>query len=242
MSKEIISKKLSDLKNSGLIKEEQLDDLARVAEKFSVSVTPSLITALQNNSGTALYSQYIPSVDELNVKADELNDPIGDDVYTPVKGITHRYPDRLLFKPIHTCAVYCRFCFRREKVGRSDQALNSKELKEAIEYIKNNNEVWEVILSGGDPLLLSPQKISVIFSELAAIDHVKVIRIHTRIPLVAPEKIDEKLISALKTDKALFIVLHCNSHEEINDEVKAGIKLLVNNGIPLLSQSVLLRN
>lgn len=242
MSKQIITKKLSELKDSGFITSEHCRELNEVAKKFSVSVTPSVIKTLQDKPSQALFTQYIPSVDELSVNDDELTDPIGDETFSPVKGITHRYPDRLLFKPIHTCAVYCRFCFRREKVGRADQALTSKEVDQALEYIKNNSEVWEVILSGGDPLLMSPSKIAYIFDELAKIDHVKVLRIHTRIPLVSPERINEKLISALKTDKALFIVIHCNSHEELTDEVKVGLKTLVNAGIPLLSQSVLLRD
>lgn len=242
MSKQIVSKKITELNRSGLISSDCIDELNEVAGKFSVSVTPSVIKAIKGTSSQALFSQYIPSTDELSINEDELSDPIGDEVFSPVKGITHRYPDRLLFKPIHTCAVYCRFCFRREKVGRADQALNAKETDEALKYIKNNTDVWEVILSGGDPLLMSPDKISKIFQALGEIDHVKVIRIHTRIPLVSPEKVNEKLLSALKTDKALFIVLHCNSHEELTGDVSKGLKKLINSGIPLLSQSVLLRN
>ncbi|MCM8527382.1 MAG: lysine-2,3-aminomutase-like protein [Lentisphaeraceae bacterium] len=242
MPKEIVIKNLQQLKDRGLISAEESGDLQKVADKFSVSITPSIIRNLELDSDSALYNQYVPSSEELVISEDDLNDPIGDDAYTPVKGITHRYPDRLLFKPIHTCAVYCRFCFRREKVGRSDQALSSSEIEEAISYIRNNKEVWEVILSGGDPLVMSPGKISKIFSELEKIDHVKVIRIHTRVPLVAPEKVNGKLLQSLKTDKALFVVIHCNSSEELNEDVCQSLKLLVNNGIPLLSQSVLLKN
>ena len=242
MSKEIIVKNLEQLKSSEIVSPVNSEKLKEVAERFSVSVTPSLVKAIKDNSSKALFSQYIPSTDELNITEDELSDPIGDDRYTPVKGITHRYPDRVLLKPIHTCAVYCRFCFRREKVGRADQALNNSELDDALEYIKNNNEIWEVILSGGDPLLMSPRKVAAIIDELNRIDHVKVIRIHTRIPLVAPNKVSDQLLQSLETDKALFVVLHCNSHEELTEEVKAAIKKMSKGGIPLLSQSVLLRN
>ena len=241
MSNEIIIKNLRSLKSSGLVSSVNSDDLKKVADRFSVSITPSLVRALKKDPKSALFSQYIPSTDELTVKEDELSDPIGDDVYTPVKGITHRYPDRLLLKPIHTCAVYCRFCFRREKVGRADQALSSSETKEAINYIRNHKEVWEVILSGGDPLVMSPSKLKGLFSELESIEHVKVIRIHTRVPLVSPEKVNTELLNSLKTDKALFVVLHCNSHEEIHDEVSDAFKKFVMHGIPLLSQSVLLK-
>lgn len=242
MPNNIIIKNLSDLKASELVSSVNSDSLAKVAERFSVSITPSVVRMLKADPESALFSQYVPSADELDIRPDELSDPIGDDVYTPVKGITHRYPDRLLFKPIHTCAVYCRFCFRRDKVGRNDQALNAAETLRALEYIKNDNRVWEVILSGGDPLVMSSTKISHLFSELEKIDHVKVIRIHTRLPLVSPEKINSELLQSLKTTKALFVVLHCNSHEEINDEVSSSLRSLTENGIPLLSQSVLLRN
>ncbi len=242
MPNEIIIKNLRGLKASDFVSSVNSKDLEKVAERFSISITPSIVKSLKNNPGSPLYSQYVPSTDELNIKNDELQDPIGDDKFSPVKGITHRYPDRLLFKPIHTCAVYCRFCFRRDKVGRADQALNIDETKRALEYIRSNKNVWEVILSGGDPLVMSPGKLSFIFAELEKIDHVKVIRIHTRVPLVSPEKIKPGLLKSLKISKALFIVLHCNSHEEINAEVSLALRALSETGIPLLSQSVLLRN
>jgi len=242
MPNKIIIKNLQGLKASKIVSSMNSEDLEKVAERFSVSITPSLVKYLKKNPGSALFSQYVPSPDELNIKNDELQDPIGDDPHTPVKGITHRYPDRLLLKPIHTCAVYCRFCFRRDKVGRADQALNSEETRKALEYISENKQVWEVILSGGDPLVMSPAKISKIFSELEKIEHVKVIRIHTRVPLVSPEKINSTLLNSLKTNKALFLVLHCNSHEEITEEVSASLRLISDSGIPLLSQSVLLKD
>ncbi|MCM8540847.1 MAG: lysine-2,3-aminomutase-like protein [Lentisphaeraceae bacterium] len=242
MSKEIVIKNVQQLKDQGLISAQDSRNLKEVADRFSVSITPSIIKNINTEAENAIFTQYVPSSEELEISEDELSDPIGDDAFSPVKGITHRYPDRLLLKPIHTCAVYCRFCFRREKVGRSDQALNSKELKEALSYIKDNKEVWEVILSGGDPLVLSPSKISKLFLELEKIEHVKVIRIHTRVPLVAPEKICAELLQSLKTKKALYIVIHCNSHEELSEEVCESLGMLVKAGIPLLSQSVLLRN
>jgi len=242
MSKKIIIKNLESLKASGIVSPLKSDSLKEVANRFSVSITPTIVNSIKSSSSGAVFSQYVPSIDELSVKEDELRDPIGDDPYTPIKGITHRYPDRVLFKPIHTCAVYCRFCFRRDKVGRADQALNSEETKAALEYIRKCKGVWEVILSGGDPLVMSPNKLAEIFSELEKISHVKVIRIHTRVPLVAPEKINKQLLQSLKTDKALFVVIHCNSHEEINNDVSDSLKRISDSGVPLLSQSVLLRN
>lgn len=234
-------KNIEQLKEAGFGGVENDNLLREVAARFSVSLTPGVMNILKNEAGSAVYSQYVPSIEELKITEDEISDPIGDDVHTPVKGITHRYPDRLLFKPIHTCAVYCRFCFRRDKVGRADQALSKTETEEALNYIRNHNEVWEVILSGGDPLLMGPAKLKHIIQSLSNIDHVKVIRIHTRIPLVAPEKVTKRLLHSLETEKALFTVIHCNSHKELNDENREAIKLFINQGIPVLSQSVLLK-
>ena len=234
-------KNIEQLKEAGFGGVENDNLLREVAERFSVSLTPGVLEILKNESGSAVYSQYVPSIEELKIADDEISDPIGDDIHTPVKGITHRYPDRLLFKPIHTCAVYCRFCFRRDKVGRADQALNKVETEKALEYIKNNKEVWEVILSGGDPLLMSPAKLKYIIQSLSCIEHVKVIRLHTRIPLVAPEKISKPLLQSLETEKALFTVIHCNSHKELNKMNREAVRLILNEGIPVLSQSVLLR-
>ena len=234
-------KNIGDLQNADLLTSENTSELQKVAARFSVSLTPLVSRVLQENGDDELLRQYVPSVEELVISEDELNDPIGDDAHTPIKGITHRYPDRVLLKPLHSCAVYCRFCFRREKVGRGSEALNKTELDAAINYIESHAEIWEVILSGGDPLMLSPQKLKAIIARLSTIEHVAVIRLHTRVPLVAPEKINSDLLAALQTEKSIFMVLHCNSHLEVNEEVKKGMRRLNQAGIPLLSQSVLLK-
>jgi lysine 2,3-aminomutase len=241
MSKHIIINNIQSLKEKKIFLADSDQILEEVAKKFSVSVTPLVANAIVSTNAPELSRQYVPAAAELQVYDHELTDPIGDTKYTPVKGITHRYPDRVLLKPIHTCAVYCRFCFRREKVGRQEEALNGQELNEALNYIEKNPAVWEVILSGGDPLMLQPDKLAIILKRLQKIPHVGVIRIHTRVPLVAPEKLSPAMLDALDLEKALFVVLHCNSHLELLDEVKAGLKKMNRRGIPLLSQSVLLR-
>ncbi|EDM29021.1 Lysine 2,3-aminomutase [Lentisphaera araneosa HTCC2155] len=227
------------LQEQGLISADDTDLLNRVAEKFQISLSPEVI---KNIAEPEIRQQYLPTKEELEIQEEELNDPIGDEKFTPVKGITHRYPDRVLLKPLHTCNVYCRFCFRREKVGQADEILKQDELENALNYIRERQEVWEVILTGGDPLSLSADKLASILDQLEAIDHVKVIRIHTRIPLVAPEKISDELLKVLDREKALYMILHCNSHKELSDNVCFGIKKLSRAGIPLLSQSVLLKN
>jgi lysine 2,3-aminomutase len=216
----------------------QNDDLQKVVEQFSLRITPHVAGQLSN---PAIARQYIPSTDELIVTPDELSDPIGDAVHTPVKGITHRYADRVLLKPTHTCAVYCRFCFRRETVGHADQALNAEEMTAALAYIADHPQIWEVILSGGDPLVLSDRRLGAIVQSLSDVDHVQILRVHTRAPVVEPSRITPELVAALKSRLATYVVIHINHAAEMTSEVKRALAMLVENGIPLLSQSVLLR-
>jgi lysine 2,3-aminomutase len=214
------------------------DELQRVVDQFALRITPHVVGQLAN---PVIASQYVPSADELLITPDELADPIGDAVHTPVKGITHRYDDRVLLKPTHTCAVYCRFCFRRETVAKPDEALTAAELQTALDYIQSHPAIWEVILSGGDPLVLSDRRMAHIVTSLAAMDHVQVLRLHTRVPIVEPERITPSLITSLKSRLATYVVVHINHADELTSQVRSALALLVDNGIPLLSQSVLLR-
>ena len=222
----------------GLAEPASQDDLQRVVEQFALRITPHVAAHLTN---PAIARQYIPTTDELVITPDELADPIGDEVHTPVKGITHRYADRVLLKPTHTCAVYCRFCFRRETVGQAEQSLTDAELQAALAYVQSHPEIWEVILSGGDPLVLSNRRLKVIVDALAAAPHVEVLRLHTRVPVVDPARITMELITALKSRLATYVVIHINHADELTDAVKSALARLVDAGIPLLSQSVLLR-
>ncbi|HEY1504655.1 MAG TPA: lysine-2,3-aminomutase-like protein, partial [Stellaceae bacterium] len=172
---------------------------------------------------------------------EELADPIGDHSHEPVKGVIHRYPDRVLLKPIHVCPVYCRFCFRREDVGPGSEALSPAELDAALDYIRGHDAIWEVILSGGDPLMLSARRLKAIVKALEAIPHVAVIRFHTRVPVVDPKRVTPALVAALRSDKAVYVVLHANHARELTPAVKAAAGRLSRAGIPLLSQSVLLK-
>ena len=158
-------------------KKRSLDD---VVAKYSVKTT-SYLDDMMNNE--AIERQYLPDVRELDTLSSENADPIGDKAHEPVKGVVHRYPDRVLLKPHHACAVYCRFCFRRDMVGRNGEVLSVEELNHALDYIRRTPEIWEVILTGGDPLALSDRRLTEILQNLEAIEHVKVIRIHTRVPV-----------------------------------------------------------
>lgn len=217
--------------------------IAAVMERYAVSLTDHVLSAMQSPDTAAdpVARQYLPAADELVNTPEELDDPIGDDAHSPVKGIVHRYPDRVLLKPVHVCAVYCRFCFRREKVGPGSEALSNDELAAAIDYIKNAPQVWEVILTGGDPFVLSARRLQGIMSALNDIPHVQVIRFHTRVPVADPARITDDVIAALQSDKAVYVVLHANHAQELRDAVRACVKKFVVAGIPLLSQSALLR-
>ena len=183
----------------------------------------------------------MPSAAELETAPEEQADPIGDERWSPVPGIVHRYPDRVLLKPSLLCPVYCRFCFRREQIGAKGAVLDPAALDRAFAYIRERPEIWEVIVTGGDPFLLAPRRIAAIVETLAAIEHVQVIRFHTRVPVVDPRRVGAALIKALAVEKAVYVVVHANHPRELTEAAKAAIGRLTRAGIPLLSQSVLLR-
>lgn len=193
------------------------------------------------NANDPIARQFIPSECELIELPEEDTDPIGDTPFTPIKGITHRYPDRVLFKITHMCPVYCRFCFRRESVGPGQETLNALELDAALDYIRAHPQVWEVIFSGGDPLIMPSKKLLPIMAALDEIEHVKVIRFHTRVPVVNPEHITQQLIDALSIQTPVWIVIHTNHSQEIGQAAQDALRRLSSAGIPLLSQTVLLK-
>jgi lysine 2,3-aminomutase len=231
-----------DLLDHGLITEAKLDAMKKVASTFSIAISPQISELIQHHDpAQAIQKQFVPDERELNFKETEHSDPIGDRKFSPVKGIVHRYPDRCLLKPVHVCAVYCRFCFRREQIGPNSESLSKKELEEAYSYIRNHTEIWEVILTGGDPLILNTDSLSSILKSLEAIPHIEVIRIHTRIPVVDSNRITSTLIKALKITKPVYIVLHANHASEFTDAAIEACAKLVDSGFPMLSQSVLLK-
>lgn len=235
-------RKSHDLVKARLIEAEQVSEIDKVSENFSMAISPAIVNLIEEgNPDDPIARQFVPSSAELVILPEELSDPIGDDPHTKQKGITHRYPDRLLLKPLHTCPVYCRFCFRREKVGTDGEGLSQKELDNALAYIRDRSEIWEVILTGGDPLIIPVPRLAYIIKALNEIEHVEVIRFHSRVPVVAPERITEALVKALKVDTPVYVVLHCNHANELSEAARQAIAKLVDAGIPMLSQSVLLK-
>ncbi len=235
-------RKASDLVEAQLIEADRLAPLQNVASRYAVAITPALVELIDTETpDDPIALQFVPHERELKTEPEEGADPIGDDVHSPVPGVVHRYPDRVLLKVVNACAVYCRFCFRREMVGPGRGALTGKALAAALDYIARTPEIWEVILTGGDPLLLQPRRLKEVVTRLAAIDHVKVIRVHTRMPVAAPERIRPALLRALRTEKATFMVLHANHPRELTQAARAACARVIDAGIPMLSQSVLLR-
>ena len=233
---------IDELCENALLPRARLGELAEVAARYAVAITPVMADAIDcSDPHDPIARQFVPDPRELDHRPEESADPIGDDRFSPVEGVVHRYPDRVLLKVVNVCAVYCRFCFRREMVGPGRGGLSPAALAAALDYIAAHPPIWEVILSGGDPLMLSARRLAPIVAKLAAIDHVKVIRVHTRIPAVAPQRINAALIRALRTDKATFVVLHANHPRELTEQARAACARLVDAGIPMLAQSVLLR-
>ncbi|MCH4090278.1 lysine-2,3-aminomutase-like protein [Acetobacter sp.] len=229
-----------ELVGAGLVGHEQLPAIARVAEQYATAIPPAFLKLIETPDDP-IGVQVIPSPNELHTAPHELADPIGDDALSPVPGIVHRYADRALLKPLLICPLYCRFCFRREHVGPDGGLLDEAALETAFNWLRENTAIREVILTGGDPLMLSPRRLGHIMSELAAIPHVTTLRIHSRVPLAAPEKITEALLDAMDADKAVWLVVHANHAREFSLAGREALKRILRRGIPVLGQSVLLR-
>jgi lysine 2,3-aminomutase len=234
----------ADLVAHGFAPASDLPGLERVAARYAVAVTPDIAALIDaSDPDDPIARQFIPNAEELVAGPSENADPIGDHAHSPVAGIVHRYPDRVLFKLVHVCAVYCRFCFRREMVGPGKAtALSPAAYDGALDYIRAHPEIWEVILTGGDPLMLSPRRLAEIMADLATIDHVRIIRIHTRVPVADPARISGEMIAALKVKGATtWVALHANHVRELTGKARAACADIIDAGIPMVSQSVLLR-
>ena len=233
---------LSELAEAGLVADEKRAALENVAAQYAVAITPAMAGLIDRaDPNDPVARQFVPDAAELVTRPEENADPIGDHAHSPVDGIVHRYPDRVLLKLTHVCAVYCRFCFRREMIGPGADALSPQQLDAALGYIAEHPEIWEVVLTGGDPLVLSPRRLKSVLARLAAISHVKVIRIHTRVPTADPARITPELVRALKArGKATYVVLHANHARELTDAAREACARLIDAGIPMLAQSVLL--
>lgn len=238
-----VLKTAGDIAGAGLVAPGRMEEIARVAEQYAVSITSEMAGIIDPaDPHDPIARQFVPSAAELQTAVGELADPIGDEAHSPVKGVVHRYPDRVLLKPLHVCPVYCRFCFRREMVGPDGLGtLTREELQATFAYIAADPAIWEVILTGGDPLMLSPRRLEEIIAALSGIAHVRVIRLHSRVPVVDPQRVTAPLVSALRgTDRAVYVAVHADHPREFTPAARAAIARLADAGVALIGQSVLL--
>jgi lysine 2,3-aminomutase len=230
------------LREAGFVQREDEAALSAVAKRYAIAVTPDM-AALIEDPHDPIGLQFVPQRAELQQLEQERADPIGDSAHMPVEGVVHRYPDRVLLKLLHACPVYCRFCFRREVVGPAGAGMLSGEaLQKALDYIRSDNRIWEVILTGGDPLALSPRRLREVMEALAKIAHIKVVRLHSRVPAVEPARISDEMVEALKLfPRAVYVALHANHPRELTPAARTACARLIDAGIVMVSQSVLLR-
>jgi lysine 2,3-aminomutase len=228
---------------AGLIASDAVAALRPVAARYAVAVTPAMAALIAGRPADhPMARQFIPSVAELETRPEERADPIGDRAHEAVPGVVHRYPDRVLLKAVHSCPVYCRFCFRREMVGPGGKALSGASLDRAIAYVAANPAIFEVILTGGDPFMLPAARAAEITRRLADIPHVKVLRWHTRVPVVDPGRVTPAFVKAIAAPgKSVYVAIHANHPDEFTTDASAAIRRLADAGIALLSQSVLLK-
>ncbi len=222
--------------------DEERAGLEKTFNKFPLSITPYYLSLInkENYKNDPVFKQAFGCVEELITLPSELEDPLSEDKDSPVEGITHRYPDRVLFHVSNVCSMYCRHCTRKRKVGDVDHVPSTDHLLAGIEYIKNNTQVRDVLLSGGDPLMLPDEKLDWLLSEITKIPHVEIVRIGTRMPVVLPYRITDKLVSILQKYHPLWINTHFNHPNEITASSREALAKLANGGFPLGNQSVLL--
>ena len=244
MTRSTTLKSAEDIAGAGLVDPARLEEIEKVTQQYVLAITPDVAKLIDPaDPEDPIARQFVPSARELETTLEERADPIGDHAHTPVRGLVHRYPDRVLLKAVHVCPVYCRFCFRREMVGpQGDGMMTAEELKAALAYIRSRREIWEVILTGGDPLVLSPRRLREIMHGLATIPHVKIVRFHTRVPVVDPWAVNDDLIDALMASgKTTYIALHANHPRELTEAARSACARMIDRGIAMVSQTVLLK-
>lgn len=223
-------------------KDKEKQELKKVIDTFPLSITPYYLSLIDvdNYRYDPIFMQAFPRCEELLRSRCEMSDPLDEDKDSPVTNITHRYPDRVLFLVSNTCSMYCRHCTRKRRVGDVDSIPTKEEIKIGLEYIRNNTQIRDVLLSGGDPLMLSDDYLDWILSELRKIPHVEVIRIGSRVPAVLPFRITRELVDMLKKHHPIWLNTHFNHPREITKDSKEALRKLADAGIPLGNQSVLL--
>ncbi|MCF6459492.1 lysine 2,3-aminomutase [Clostridium sp. Cult3] len=224
------------------ITEQEEKEIGAVLEKFRMGITPYYASLMDpDDPNCPIRKQAVPTIMETHESVADMEDPLAEDVDSPVPGITHRYPDRVLFLITDQCSMYCRHCTRRRFAGQKDSGAPKSRIDQGIEYIRNTPEVRDVLLSGGDALLVSDERLEYIIRELRAIPHVEIIRIGSRTPVVMPMRITDDLVNMLKKYHPIWLNTHFNHPKEITETSKEAARKMADGGIPLGNQSVLLR-
>jgi len=218
------------------------DDFRKITEIFPMSVTPYYLSLINSDDyeNDPVFKQSFPGINELIINKGDMDDPLHEDKDSPVEGVTHRYPDRVLLLVSNCCSMYCRHCTRKRMVGDAESIPNREQILKGIEYIKNTPQIRDVLLSGGDPFLLSDEYIDWILTELRKIKHVEIIRIGTRTPVVLPQRITPDLVAMLRKHHPVWINTHFNHPRELTSTSRRALAMLADAGIPLGNQSVLL--
>lgn len=224
------------------LNDEEKENLSKTLEKFKMAITPyyaALMDKEDHNCPVRMLA--VPTFDELFVAKVDLADPLHEDVDSPAPGLTHRYPDRCLLLVTQECSMYCRHCTRRRIVGETNEQAGKDHLEEAFEYIRNTPEIRDVVVSGGDPLILSDDRLDYILGELRKIEHIEIIRIGSRMPVVLPQRITDGFVKMVQKHHPVFMNTHFNHPDEISEDAKAACDKLANSGINVGNQSVLLK-
>ena len=233
---------LDELKRYVNLTIEEEDGIKKSLSSFRMSITPYYLSLIDSkNPHCPIKKQCVPTINETIISAADLEDPLGEDVDSPVPGLTHRYPDRALFLITDCCAMYCRHCTRRRFSGQHDSDLSINRIDKCIDYIAHTPQIRDVLLSGGDALLVSDERIEYILSRLRAIPHVEIIRLGTRTPVVLPQRITPELCRILRQYHPVWINTHFNHPYEITPESANACAMLADSGMPIGNQSVLLR-
>jgi len=221
---------------------EEIEGIKHSKGRLALAVTPYFASLMDPiNSNCPIRRQAIPRMEEFHLSKNDMVDPCGEDKDSPVPGLVHRYPDRVLLLVTDQCAVYCRYCTRRRLVGSHERAITQGNFEEVLKYLRSHRKVRDVLLSGGDPLLLENERLEEILSRLRAIPHIELLRIGTRVPVTLPQRITGGLVRMLKKYHPLMISIHFSHPKEITDQVRRACNELADGGIPLGSQTVLLK-
>jgi len=235
---------LGDLVEAGLVTADAAASIKPVADHYAIAVTDKMVSIINRNDPLdPIALQFVPDERELIVTREELSDPIGDHEHEPVAGLVHRYPDRALLKLVNVCPVYCRFCFRREMVGPGKgDTMSEAELDAAFDYLALKSEIHELIITGGDPLIMSVRRLEDLAARLENVASIKLVRWHTRVPVVDPDRVTDELAAALAPiGKSSWLAVHANHPREFTQSTQVALGRLRDAGVNLVSQSVLLR-